>query len=86
MVRVECYGRRGGRYNGRAIRVDLGNVTIWFSYTTPIAFQKGNGPIVARANDWGHTTGRHLDYVGVDREDRVDGEEFVELLNKALRD
>ncbi len=36
--------------------VELGNLVIWFSYSTPIAFVRG-GILTIRENDWSATTG-----------------------------
>ena len=45
-------------------RVDVGGVTFWFSYRTCVAFNRhdGTGPVV-RENDWGPTTGKHLNWI-----------------------
>lgn len=44
--------------------VTIGDVDLWFSYRTLIAFQTPEtaGRIV-RVNDWGPTTGKHLNQV-----------------------
>lgn len=58
-------------------RVTIGPVTVWFSYTTPIAFQTLGEPPVVRQNEWGSTTGKHLNRVdGGDKKLRVSGSEF----------
>ena len=41
-------------------RFELEKVTVWYSFTTPVAFQRGDGPLIVRENQWGNTTGRHL--------------------------
>jgi hypothetical protein len=63
--------------------VTLGPLDIWFSYKTPIAYRLDAG-IVARKNDWGPTTGRHLNAVGVDHADRLDGDVFTSQLHTIL--
>ena len=61
-----------------------GGGTVWFSYKTPVAFQK-DGPIVVRQNDWGPTTGKHLKYIDDGRkENRVSGTEFEKMLQVAF--
>jgi hypothetical protein len=63
--------------------VQLGDVTIWFSYRTPIAFlAPGKGKVV-RENEWGPTTGKHLGYVD-SRNGRVSGAEFEQQLEQLL--
>ena len=68
--------------------VQMPDITIWFSYNTPIAFNAGNH-LVVRENDWGPTTGRHLNYVEDSRwndnqRNRKPNEVFEEMLEKAL--
>jgi hypothetical protein len=62
--------------------VTLGSVTVVFSYQTPIAFWGDDG-LVIRQNDWGPTTGKHLNHVSTTRE-RVDGETFARALEAQL--
>ena len=40
-------------------RVEIGNLTLWFSYETIIAFQTGGKRFVCE-NVWSPTTGKHL--------------------------
>jgi hypothetical protein len=52
----------------------------WFSYKTCIAFQRRWESVVCRENVWGPTTGKHMHYIGVPKEERIPGELFEELL------
>lgn len=62
--------------------VDLGNVSVWFSYETPIAFKVDGQQRVVRENVWGTATGNHLNWVdGGDKARRVSSEDF----NAALK-
>lgn len=65
-------------------RVDVGALTIWFSYRTPIAFSLGYGPTVVRRNEWSATTGKHLNYINANKDERISGEDFVSQLNAAI--
>lgn len=61
-------------------RADLGDITIWFSYETPIAFRApGLRGTVVRENDWSTTTGKHLNYINEDKSARVDTDTFLGL-------
>ena len=61
---------------GNFTRVDMFDVTVWFSYGTMIAFRY-RGLLRVRRNDWGPTTGRHINsIVGDDVRRRLDPEEF----------
>lgn len=68
-----------------ALAFDLGNgLTVYFSYKTPIAFHVG-GKTTIRVNDWGPTTGKHLNAIDEDKSTRVDGAIFEALLQDALK-
>ena len=57
-------------------RVRINDIVIWFSYQTPIAFHHPSTGEVVRENDWGPTTGKHLNYIEARHDRRVSGEEF----------
>lgn len=60
--------------------VDLGAVTLWFSYRTLIAFQFVGKPRVVSENCWSNTTGKHLNAIdGGDKASRVDRKTFEKL-------
>ena len=62
------------------------DLSVWFSYKTPVAFQNGSGPIVVRENVWGPTTGKHLNAIdNGDKGSRLDGPWFEKMLAEALR-
>lgn len=50
-------------HNGKLTEVQIGDVTIWFSYATPVAFSTPQIGLVVRENVWGPTTGRHLNAI-----------------------
>lgn len=56
--------------------------TIWFSYETPIAFNAGSG-IVACANYWSSTTGKHINRVAGNAP-RLKREDFDTAINEAF--
>jgi hypothetical protein len=68
-----------------ALRFDLGPITVWYSYRTPVAFaREGDRPTV-RENTWGPTTGKHLNAIdGGDKSSRVPGDTFEVQLREAL--
>jgi hypothetical protein len=66
-------------------RVWVGDVSIWFSYKTPVAFSH-LGRRVVRQNDWSTTTGKHLNEIdGGTHGNRVTGLEFEKLLAEAMK-
>ena len=82
------YGQgRSKQHN--TIAVVVGGVTIYFSYETPVAFMAPGIKLVVRENDWGPTTGKHLNWIdggSPDRKaERVGGERFKTLLAEAVK-
>lgn len=77
-----CYS---GNYGAHAIKIHVGNLSIWYSYQTPIAFSASGYGFVARRNDWSTTTGKHFSALpgGHDRKTRLDGATFEAMLNEA---
>lgn len=66
------------------VKVELENATLWFSYQTLIAFSAG-GLTVVRRNDWGPTTGKHLNHVDHGLKDlRLDAEAFQARYNQLV--
>jgi hypothetical protein len=62
--------------------VEQGGLTIWYSYATPVAFEK-DGKFHIRQNDWSKTTGKHLNEIDRDQSKRISGDEFMRLLAEA---
>ena len=57
---------------------------IYFSYKTPVAFVK-DGKKIVRENNWGPTTGKHLNAIdGGNKKARVSGEAFEKALEAAF--
>ncbi len=71
--------------SSKATVVKIGPLEVYFSYNTPIAFRDSEGELIVRANEWGPTTGKHMVALGVDRGDRMPGEEFERRLTEHLR-
>lgn len=63
--------------------VSIGDIDLYFSYQTIIAFAKPGVGIIGRKNEWGPTTGKHLNLAGPFRE-RLDGDEFERRLADLL--
>lgn len=76
--------RRYAGKNTDAICVSTAAIDIFFSYETPVAFRK-DYKLVVRENDWGPTTGRHLNAIDPDKSVRVRGDEFERLLIEATK-
>lgn len=63
-------------------RVRVGDMDLWFSYETCIAFHGPEGDLVVHENVWGPTTGKHLNYIDDGKNNRrVPSEVFDKLLS-----
>jgi len=84
MPQISCYWEPSGK---NAMVVYVATVVVWYSYRTPIAFCI-KGQTVVRENDWGPTTGRHLNEIdGGSKEAkaaRVSATKFQELWNERV--
>lgn len=59
--------------------VRIGQIQIWFSYETVIAFGVVGDVPKVRENEWGPTTGKHMNHIGVPAKSRIEGAEFERL-------
>jgi len=60
--------------------VDLNGTLFYFSYSTLIAVQ--DRELLIRYNEWGPTTGKHLNYIDPDKAKRMSGPEFEKIVNE----
>lgn len=66
-------------------RVDLGALTLYFSYRTCVAFHTPDAGTVVRENKWGPTTGKHLNYLDDgDKAARLGAGDFARAVGYAL--
>jgi hypothetical protein len=63
--------------------VTIGSLSLWFSYTTVIAFMTPEISVVCD-NVWGPTTGKHLNYIDSNKANRVPRQEFLDQLEAVL--
>ena len=70
-------------YGANSLRVSFGNLDLYYSYETVIAF-RASGGLVIRKNDWSTTTGKHLNAINDDKSRRIDGSEFEKQLKEVL--
>lgn len=73
----ETYGNySSSNYGANAlVFTDPKGNMFYYSYKTLIAFTHG-GTLTIRKNDWGGTTGKHLNWINRDKTKRIDGEAF----------
>lgn len=81
---VESYSQNTPRAN--CIRVEVGELSLWYSYNTVVAFRSPKTGKVVRVNDWSVTTGKHLNWIdGGNKSARISGEEFEKQLAAVLQ-
>jgi len=87
-VSLSSYGNySSSNYGAHCLEVRVGNLTLYFSYRTVVAFHTSKTGTVVRQNDWGATTGKHLNWIDSgDKKSRVNREVFEQKLNEVLRE
>jgi len=63
---------------------DINNNEYFFSYETLIAVKSKNGKLIIRKNDWGTTTGKHLNWINKDKSIRLSEDDFNNELKKFI--
>lgn len=58
--------------------ITIGALKVYFSYETVIAFSHPDCGLVIRENEWGPTTGKHLNAIDDDKHKRIPGDAFEE--------
>lgn len=75
-----------GRPNFTVVNID--SLTLWYSYRTIVGFQWASLDPVTRVNEWGPTTGSHLNHIdggNVEaRKARLSSDAFRTALREAL--
>ena len=62
----------------------IGELTLYFSYSTVVAFYTPDTRLVISENVWSSTTGKHLNYIDRDKNKRVDNNKFEDKLEEVL--
>lgn len=85
-VKIGGYGNYSNdNYGKNAMYVQIGSLTIYFSYQTPVAFSAPGIGRRVRVNSWGPTTGKHLNAIdNGNQKARINGEQFERELEKLL--
>lgn len=88
-ISISGYGKyEGENYGKNCLRVDIGDLILYFSYATVIAFQTPETGFMASENDWGPTTGKHIKWAesewGASKKERIPTGKFDEYLNATL--
>lgn len=85
-IYISNYGEYSSdNYGAHCLKVTIGNLTIYFSYQTVIAFYTMETGLVIRKNEWGTTTGKHMNWIDRDKSIRIKGADFEKQINKLLK-
>lgn len=83
MPAVSNYGRYSSENYGAHTLVftDAQGRDFYYSYKTLVAIRSPETGLVVRENEWGPTTGKHLNWIdGGDHKNRVDSSRFEEIV------
>lgn len=63
----------------------INSLDVYFSYDTVVAFREVGHELVVHENDWGPTTGKHLNWLDSgEKKNRVPHDEFEQKLQAVL--
>ena len=83
---IGSYGNySSSNYGVNTQYVELGPVTLYYSYKTIVAFSYRGKQTVCE-NCWGNTTGKHLNWINRDHSIRLSRTEFIDELEKVLKE
>jgi hypothetical protein len=69
---IRSYGDySSSNYGAHSLQVDIGRLTLYFSYKTVVAFHDCGEGLVCSVNNWTVTTGKHLNWIESDKTRRV---------------
>ena len=71
--------------NTKQITVEIGDLDLYFSYNTIVAFRSPHSGFVISENIWSMTTGRHLNEIDPDKTKRINNTKFLIILVKTLQ-
>lgn len=83
---IRSYGLYSSdNYGVNTLYVDFGAIRIYYSYKTIVAYYRPSEGVVVCENNWGTTTGKHLNWIdNGNKKHRLPYDEFQKRLEKAL--
>lgn len=85
-VRKWNYGKySNGNYGSHTQAIQIGNLTLYFSYDTVIAFESKLYSLTVCENVWGITTGKHLNWIQPNKNARHPYTVFQGMLENVLK-
>lgn len=85
LPKISSYGEYdSSNYGAHTLVMDLGDLEIFYSYKTIVAYQDIQDGLVCSVNQWSTTTGKHLNWIQSDKSKRVSPELFDSMLADAI--
>ena len=72
-------------YGSHTQAVQIGKLTLYFSYDTVVAFEHPDTGMVVCENVFSKTTGKHLNWLEPDKDERFRHSAFKKMLNEVLK-
>ncbi len=86
LPRIGSYGEYStGNYGVNCQFMEIGGITLYYSYSTIIGFRTRMKGLVLSHNVWGNTTGKHLNWLDRDKKNRLDYDDFSTQLKTVLK-
>ena len=87
LPKIGSYGDySSGNYGVNCQYMDLGDLTLYYSYKTIIGYYTLGGGTVLTKNVWGNTTGKHLNWLDRDKSKRIPYDDFKKRLKDVVSD
>ena len=83
-VSKRTYGNYSNNYGAHCIEISVGTLTLYFSYDTVVAFSDDFGLVISE-NNWGSTTGKHLNAISENKKLRIPRADFEAKLDEVLK-
>jgi hypothetical protein len=86
LPKIKSYGEyQSSNYGVNSLCVDLGDLRLYYSYETIVAYEDTKDGIVCSVNVWTVTTGKHLNWICPNKKLRVKNDDFNKMLEQALK-
>lgn len=83
---VSSYGDYSSdNYGVHTLQIKFSTFTLYYSYQTIVAYRDEQDGLVCTENDWGVTTGKHLNWIQPNHKKRVSSDEFDFKLQEMLK-
>lgn len=85
LPKISSYGNySNNNYGAHTLKVDMGTFELYYSYETIVAYYDSQDGLVCSVNQWGTTTGKHLNFIEPNKKNRVEVDVFEAMLQEML--